>query len=71
MTDEDEKKGCCQKLSDGCSNFGTFLYNAETGQVMGRSGKSWGKLTSLGSYVFILPFRSRFYSTKGLVKHNV
>jgi sodium/potassium-transporting ATPase subunit beta len=60
MTDEDEKKGCCQKLSDGCSNFGTFLYNAETGQVMGRSGKSWAKIGFF--YLIFYGFLAGFFS---------
>ena len=44
MADEGkEKKGCCEKVGDGFSNFAKFLFNRETGQVMGRSGESWCK----------------------------
>jgi len=41
---QDVKKTRGQKIKEGCSNFGTFLYNRETRQVMGRSGRSWAKI---------------------------
>lgn len=44
QAEEKETKSCGQKFSDGLSNFKVFLYNSETGEVMGRSGSSWAKI---------------------------
>lgn len=44
MADADgNEKGCCEKFSDGVAGFFNFLYNKESGLVLGRTGKSWGK----------------------------
>jgi len=58
--DGKEKKGCCEKVGDGFSNFGTFLYNSETGQVMGRSGESWLKIGVF--YLIFYGFLAAFFS---------
>lgn len=44
VANQDEKPTCGQKFSKGLQDFKTFLYNPEAGTVMGRTGKSWGKL---------------------------
>ena len=41
---EPQKLTFGQKLSNGCRDFGKFLYNPETRQVMGRSKDSWGRI---------------------------
>jgi sodium/potassium-transporting ATPase subunit beta len=58
--DGKEKKGCCEKLGDGFSNFGKFLYNNETKQVMGRSGESWLKIGVF--YLIFYGFLAAFFS---------
>lgn len=58
--DGKEKKGCCEKLGDGFSNFGKFLYNGETKQVMGRSGESWLKIGVF--YLIFYGFLAAFFS---------
>ena len=40
---EENKPTFRQKVGQQCTSFGHFLYNSETGEVMGRSGRSWGK----------------------------
>jgi len=61
MADEGkEKKGCCEKLGDGLSNFAKFLFNRETGQVMGRSGESWLKIGFF--YLIFYGFLAAFFS---------
>jgi len=61
MADEGkEKKGCCEKLGDGLSNFAKFLFNRETGQVMGRSGESWLKIGIF--YLIFYGFLAAFFS---------
>lgn len=58
--DGKEKKGCCEKLGDGFSNFAKFLFNKETGQVMGRSGESWLKIGVF--YLIFYGFLAAFFS---------
>lgn len=62
MADADgsDKKGCWQKFTDGLSGFSHFLYNGETGQVMGRSGKSWAKIGFF--YLIFYGFLAGFFS---------
>jgi len=62
MADADgsDNKGCWQKFTDGLSGFSHFLYNAETGQVMGRSGKSWAKIGFF--YLIFYGFLAGFFS---------
>jgi len=61
MADEGkEKKGCCEKVGDGFSNFAKFLFNRETGQVMGRSGESWLKIGVF--YLIFYGFLAAFFS---------
>jgi len=61
MADEGkEKKGCCERLGDGFSNFAKFLFNRETGQVMGRSGESWLKIGVF--YLIFYGFLAAFFS---------
>lgn len=61
MADEGkEKKGCCERLGDGFSNFAKFLFNRETGQVMGRSGESWLKIGIF--YLIFYGFLAAFFS---------
>jgi sodium/potassium-transporting ATPase subunit beta len=57
---KETKPGCCQRLGQGFSNFGTFLYNGETGQVMGRSGESWLKIGVF--YLIFYGFLAAFFS---------
>lgn len=54
------KKTCCQSFGEGLSNFGKFLYNNETGQVMGRSGESWAKIGLF--YVIFYGFLAAFFT---------
>jgi len=58
--DGKEKKGCCERLGDGFSNFAKFLFNRETGQVMGRSGESWLKIGLF--YLIFYGFLAAFFS---------
>jgi len=51
---------CCQKFGNGLSNFAEFLYNKETGQVMGRSGESWLKIGVF--YLIFYGFLAAFFS---------
>jgi len=61
MADEGkDKKGCCEKVGDGFSNFAKFLFNRETGQVMGRSGESWLKIGIF--YLIFYGFLAAFFS---------
>jgi len=61
MADEGkDKKGCCEKVGDGFSNFAKFLFNRETGQVMGRSGESWLKIGLF--YLIFYGFLAAFFS---------
>jgi len=60
MADEKEKKGCCEKVGDGFANFAKFLFNRETGQVMGRSGESWLKIGIF--YLIFYGFLAAFFS---------
>lgn len=53
---QDEKPTCGQKFSKGLQDFKTFLYNPEAGTVMGRTGKSWGKLNSYNLDIFAYIF---------------
>jgi len=55
-----EKKSCGQKFSDGCSNFGAFLYDKQTGKVMGREGGSWAKIGLF--YVLLYSFLAGYFS---------
>lgn len=57
---KETKPGCCQRFGQGLSNFGTFLYNGETGQVMGRSGESWLKIGVF--YLIFYGFLAAFFS---------
>lgn len=41
---EQQKPSFCQNLSQQCSSFGKFLYNSDTGEVLGRGGQSWAKI---------------------------
>jgi len=47
---EIEEKTFGQKCGDGFRDFRQFLYNSETGEVMGRSGSSWAKI---GLFYFV------------------
>jgi len=58
--DGKEKKGCCERVGDGFSNFAKFLYSRETGQVMGRSGESWLKIGVF--YLIFYGFLAAFFS---------
>lgn len=58
--DGKEKKGCCERVGDGFSNFAKFLFNRETGQVMGRSGESWLKIGLF--YLIFYGFLAAFFS---------
>lgn len=58
--DGKEKKGCCERVGDGFSNFAKFLFNRETGQVMGRSGESWLKIGVF--YLIFYGFLAAFFS---------
>jgi len=62
MADSDgkDKRGRCQKIGDGFSNFAKFLFNKETGQVMGRSGESWLKIGAF--YLIFYGFLAAFFS---------
>jgi len=44
QANEQQKPSFCQNLSQQCSSFGKFLYNSDTGEVLGRGGKSWAKI---------------------------
>jgi sodium/potassium-transporting ATPase subunit beta len=54
------KPNCCQRFGNGLSNFGNFLYNRESGQVMGRSGESWLKIGVF--YLIFYGFLAAFFS---------
>jgi len=65
MGGEDDERSCCVKFSQGCSNFGNFLYRKEknkdgkfVGLVIGRSCGSWARigLFYLGFYGFLAGF---------------
>lgn len=58
--DGKENRGCCQKVGDGFSNFAKFLFNKETGQVMGRSGESWLKIGVF--YLIFYGFLAAFFT---------
>jgi len=55
-----DKKSRGAKISDGFSNFAKFLFNKDTGQVMGRSGRSWLKIGIF--YVIFYSFLAGFFA---------
>lgn len=57
---KDTKRGRGAKIGDGFSNFAKFLFNKETGQVMGRSGESWLKIGVF--YVIFYGFLAGFFA---------
>lgn len=44
MSSNDDSNGFGARLAAGWSGFMGFLWNSEEKTVLGRSGKSWGKL---------------------------
>jgi len=60
MADDEIELSCCQKFGAGLNNFLKFLYNNETGQVMGRSGSSWAKIGFF--YLIFYGFLAGFFS---------
>lgn len=61
MADADgNEKGCCEKFSDGINDFLHFLYNKESGLVLGRTGKSWAKIGFF--YLIFYGFLAGFFS---------
>ena len=66
QVNEQQKPSFCQNLSQQCSSFGKFLYNSETGEVIGRGGQSWGKciFRTIFSNVYTTP-NQLFYFEKG------
>jgi len=56
----DEKPSFCQRFSTGLADFRKFLYNGETGEVMGRSGRSWAKIGVF--YLIFYGFLAGFFS---------
>jgi len=57
---DDNEKSCCQNFCDGLSSFSNFLYNKESGLVLGRTGKSWAKIGFF--YLIFYGFLAGFFS---------
>lgn len=49
-----------QKCKDGCSSFYSFLYDKETGKVMGREKGSWAKIGLF--YVLLYSFLAGYFT---------
>lgn len=60
QANEQQKPGFCQNLSQQCSSLGKFLYNSDTGEVLGRGGKSWAKIGFF--YLIFYGFLAGFFS---------
>jgi len=62
MADNDDKTTltCWQKTDRQCRAFANFFYNKQTGEVMGRSRASWGKIGLF--YVVYYGFLAAFFS---------
>jgi len=60
QANEQPKPSFCQNLSQQCSSFGKFLYNSDTGEVIGRNGQSWAKIGFF--YLIFYGFLAGFFS---------
>lgn len=60
-TNKKEKLSTWAKIDRQCRSFAQFAYNKETGEVMGRSNKSWAKIGLF--YFAYYSFLTAFFST--------
>ena len=61
MVIEVEKKTFGQKFKEQMTGFAKFMYNKETGEVMGRDGSSWGMIVNFKTFYWYLVPQGRIH----------